>query len=150
MIARIASALLGASLTCLVSWPSAAADLKITVDNLRSDAGQLLICVFSMEASDAKAYPDCEKGRPIRSQKASISNGKVALTYTGLKDGVYAIAAIHDENGNGKLDTNFVGIPTEGIGISNNPRLMGAPGFEEAKFNITGNTAVAITMKYFL
>jgi uncharacterized protein (DUF2141 family) len=103
-----------------------------------------------VEASDPRVYPDCEKGRPIRSQKAPISNGKVVLTYTGLKDGVYAIAAIHDENGNGKLDTNFLGIPTEGIGISNNPQLMGAPKFDEAKFSITGNAAIAISMKYFL
>ncbi len=150
MNSRLARAIVAAFMTCLVSWPSAAADLKITVDSLRSDAGNLLICLFSGGESDTKVYPDCEKGRPIRSQKAAISGGKVILTYVGLKDGVYAIAAIHDENANGKLDTNFVGIPTEGIGISNNPRLTGTPAFDDAKFNVTGNTNVTITAKYFL
>ena len=79
-----------------------------------------------------------------------IGSGKATVTYYGLKDGVYAVAMIHDENANGKLDTNFIGIPTEGIGVSNNPRLTGAPGFDEAKFKISGNTAITITAKYFL
>jgi uncharacterized protein (DUF2141 family) len=150
MISRFAFAALAAGMICLVSSQSFAADLKITIDSLRSDKGQVLLCVFSADTSDGKVFPDCEKGKPVRSQKAIISGGKVVVTYSGLKDGTYAVAAIHDENGNGKLDTNFIGIPDEGIGISNNPRLMGKPGFDEAKFGVKGNTAITITAKYFL
>lgn len=127
-----------------------ASDLTITIDSLRSDNGQVLLCLFSAETSDKKAFPDCEKGKPVRSQKAAIAGGKVVVTYYGLKDGEYAIAMIHDENANGKFDTNFVGIPTEGLGVSNNPRLTGAPSYDEAKFKVSGKTAVTITAKYFL
>jgi uncharacterized protein (DUF2141 family) len=150
MMSRFAFAALAACMTCLVSSQSFAADLKITIDSLRNDQGHVLLCVFSAGVSDDKVFPDCEKGKPVRSQTAVISGGKVVVTYNGLKDGTYAVAAIHDENGNGKLDTNFLGIPTEGIGISNNPRLMGKPGFDEAKFTIKGNTSITITAKYFL
>ena len=92
---------------------SLAADLTITVDNLRSNQGQVLLCVFSSESSDREAFPDCIKGHPVRQGKAVIGDGKVVVTYKGLKDGVYAVAAIHDENANGELDTNFLGIPTK-------------------------------------
>jgi uncharacterized protein (DUF2141 family) len=150
MILRLATAAAAAALTCAVSLEAAASDLTITIDNLRSDKGQVLLCVFSADTSDTKVFPDCDKGKPVRSQKVTIGGGKVVVTYYGLKDGVYAVAMIHDENGNGTLDTNFIGIPTEGLGVSNNPRLTGKPGYDEAKFNIKGNTAITITAKYFL
>jgi uncharacterized protein (DUF2141 family) len=150
MILRFALAAAAASFLCGGSLRAAAADLTITVESLRSDKGQVFLCVFAAESSDPKAFPDCDKGKPVRSQKVIIGSGKAIVTYYGLKDGVYAVAMIHDENANGKLDTNFVGIPTEGIGVSNNPRLTGTPGFEEAKFKVSGNTAITITAKYFL
>jgi uncharacterized protein (DUF2141 family) len=129
---------------------ASASELTITVENLRSGEGQVILCVFSAESSDQAAFPDCAKGRPVRQSKAAIKSGKVAVTFNGLKDGVYAVAAIHDENGNGELDTNFIGIPTEGVGVSNNPRLLGKPRFDEARFEIKGKTAIAVTAKYIL
>lgn len=129
---------------------SFAADLTITVDGLRNDLGQVLLCVFSAESSDKEAFPDCTKGRPVRQGKAAIAGGKVVVTYKGLKDGVYAVSAIHDENGDGALGANFVGIPTEGVGVSNNPRLMGKPHFDEARFTIKGKAAITLNAKYIL
>ena len=70
-----------------------AADLTITIDSLRSNQGQVLLCVFSAESSDREAFPDCVKGRPVRQSKTVIAGGKVVVTYKGLKDGVYAVAA---------------------------------------------------------
>jgi uncharacterized protein (DUF2141 family) len=139
-----------AALSCAAASGATASYLTITIENLRSDKGEVYLCVFSAETSDPKVFPDCDKGRPVRSQKMAIGGGKAIVTYYGLKDGVYAVAMIHDENGNGQLDTNFIGIPTEGLGVSNNPRLTGKPGFDEAKFNIRGNTSITITAKYFL
>lgn len=133
-----------------ISWALAAADLQITIDNLRSDKGQVCLCVFSLESSDVKLFPDCKNGRPARSGKAIISGGKAVITYYGLKEGTYAVAIIHDENGNGELDTNFLGIPVEGLGISNNPKLYGKPRFDDGRFDLTGNRAITIDAKYFL
>jgi uncharacterized protein (DUF2141 family) len=129
---------------------AAAADLTITVNNLRSSQGRVLLCVFSAESSDREAFPDCVKGRPVRQSTEAVTDGKVVVHYKGLKDGVYAVAVIHDENGNNELDTNFLGIPTEGIGISTNPRLLGKPHFNEAQFEIKGKAAITVSAKYIL
>jgi uncharacterized protein (DUF2141 family) len=150
MTFRLHIAAAAAALYCSCSTHAAAADLTVTVDNLRSNQGQVILCVFSAESSDRASFPDCAKGRPVRQGKATIGGGKVVMTYTGLKDGVYAVAAIHDENGNGELDTNFLGIPTEGIGISANPRIFGKPGFDQAQFEIKGKTAITLNAKYIL
>jgi uncharacterized protein (DUF2141 family) len=127
-----------------------AADLTVTVDKLRSSQGKVLLCIFSGESSGVAEFPDCAKGRPVRTASSPISSGKVVMTFKGLKDGVYAVAVIHDENGNGELDTNFLGIPTEGVGISNNPSLFGKPKFREGQFDLKGSSSITIEAKYIL
>ena len=55
--------------------------------------------------------------------------------------------AMHDENGNDKLDSNFMGMPTEGYGFSNNPRVMRAATFDEARFNVpAAGTSIQIVL----
>jgi len=142
--------LLAACLIGLFSRASNASDLTVTVANLRNDQGQVLICVFSADSSDKAEFPDCAKGRAVRTARGAISGGKAFMTFNGLKDGAYAVAIIHDENGNGQLDTNFLGIPAEGVGVSTNPRVFGKPSFEQGQFDIKGNTAIAIDTKYIL
>ncbi len=131
-------------------FPCDAADLTVTVQNLRSNQGQVLLCVFSAESSIVGEFPDCLKGRPVRTAKGMISAGKAVTTFNGLKDGIYAVAITHDENGNGQLDTNFLGIPVEGVGVSTNPRVFGKPRFEQGQFPIKGDTAITIEAKYIL
>jgi uncharacterized protein (DUF2141 family) len=59
--------------------------------------------------------------------------------FTDLPAGVYAVSVFHDENMNQKLDKNFVGVPKEGYGASNDPKKkMGPPSFEETKFQLSG------------
>ena len=54
-----------------------------------------------------------------------------------LPQGIYTVHVFHDENMNGKMDTNFVGMPREGYGMSNNPqKRMGKPGFDETNFQL--------------
>ncbi|MGO9546908.1 MAG: DUF2141 domain-containing protein [Rhodomicrobium sp.] len=140
--------LAAACLTGLFTFACEAADLTVTVDSLRSNQGQVILCVFS--ADNPAEFPDCAKGRPVRSAKAVIAGGKAVMRFNGLKDGIYAVAIIHDENGNGQLDTNFLGIPAEGVGVSTNPRTLGKPHFEQGQFAIKGNTAITIDTKYIL
>lgn len=59
--------------------------------------------------------------------------------FEDIPPGTYAMAVIHDENMNGKLDTNSVGIPTEGYGFSNDARgVVGGPSFSAASFRYNG------------
>jgi uncharacterized protein (DUF2141 family) len=86
-----------------------------------------------------------EDGRSPRSP-----NGRVRLELTDLAPGEYAVSVVHDENGNNTLDTNWVGMPKEGIGTSNNAKgRMGPPKYRDAKFTVTAAGAVqAIDIVY--
>ena len=67
-----------------------------------------------------------------------------------LPAGRYAVKAFHDENDNGELDTNLVGIPSEGYGFANDPSTtFGPPDFEEAAVTVGETSAIAVlTMSY--
>ena len=70
--------------------------------------------------------------------------------FSNLAPGRYAAIAFHDENGNGKLDKNFLGVPTEPYGFSNNVQgFLGPPTFDAAALDIgDGNAAIRITLVY--
>ena len=54
----------------------------------------------------------------------------------------------HDENGNGKLDSNLIGMPVEGYGFSNNPRVMRKPTWDETRFDVgAGNLAINVELR---
>jgi len=75
---------------------------------------------------------------------------KARVVWGDLAPGVYAVSAHHDENGNGKMDTNFLGIPKEGHGVSNNPApKRRKPHFDEAQFSLaTPQQTVEIKLIY--
>ncbi len=69
--------------------------------------------------------------------------------FYGLKPGSYAVALYADKNSDSKLNTNAFGIPSEGFGISNNPKAKTrAPKFTEASFDLNQNKTINITMQY--
>ncbi len=109
--------------------------LTVSVTGLRSTKGQVIYSVFS----GSEGFPD--KGeKAIVSGQSAISPEKTALfTVPKLAPGVYAVTLFHDENSNGKLDAKPFGIPKEGFGFSNDPKIrMGPPRFKDASFAITG------------
>lgn len=68
--------------------------------------------------------------------------------FADVADGRYAVSVAHDFNGNGKVDTNFVGIPTEPWGVSNNARpTLRAPKFEEGAFTVAGNQDATLEVR---
>lgn len=121
-------------------------DLDIVVTGLRSDAGEVRVCLWHTPA----AFPDCSKGTDVR--KLSARAGKtVTLHVDGLRPGTYAISAMHDENNNARLDKSPLGLPTEGVGFSNNPRLMfGPPAYAKTRFEAGASTTQTVRIKYFL
>ena len=77
----------------------------------------------------------------VKPATARISAGAALCVFSRIPAGTYGISAFHDENGNGKIDTNFVGMPTEDYCASRNARgVFGPPSFEDAKFAYTGGT----------
>ena len=79
-----------------------------------------------------------------------IRNTQARCDFVDIPPGTYALAVIHDENMNGELDTNWLGVPTEGYGFSSGAEaLMSAPSFEAASFVYDGqNLEMAITLNY--
>jgi len=122
-----------------------AADLTITVKGVRSADGAVFLAVYDSDKSFMKA-PQAKTTRRLNASK-----GDLEIVIHDLPAGKYAIASYHDENGNGKLDTNALGIPEEGYGFSNDARgTSGPPQFSEAAFDFDGKTdrAIVFSIQY--
>jgi uncharacterized protein (DUF2141 family) len=79
-----------------------------------------------------------------------ITGKDASFEFSDIKPGKYAIAVIHDENCNGKLDTNMFGIPKEGYGFSSGAEVaMSAPSFSDAVFSYDrGHLQMSISLNY--
>jgi uncharacterized protein (DUF2141 family) len=116
----------------LVAQDAATSTLTIRVIGLRNSKGQIAIALFNGETG----FPG-DKSKAIRTLQARIDPQTLMaqVTLNDLPRGVYAVSVFHDENMNGQLDKNVVGIPKEGYGASNNPKKsMAPPKFADAKF----------------
>ncbi|MCC5929739.1 MAG: DUF2141 domain-containing protein [Cyclobacteriaceae bacterium] len=120
--------------------------MKITVKGLRSDKGKIWLSIFNSEAG----FPENHQSA-FFTDVIILPNGEKTFWVTGLPIGQYAIALLHDENGNGIMDKNLIGLPTEGYGLSNNPpKKMRAPRFSEAKLELMhSKQEISIEMQYF-
>ena len=117
-------------------------DLTVVVNGLKSSDGVVRIAV-----SDSKASYETKGAEPFRRKIVGINNRKAEALFKDLPQGEYAIKLIHDENSNGKMDTNFLGIPKEDYAFSNNARgTFGPPDYKKAKFYLNGNLVVSITV----
>ncbi len=136
---------LAVSAAALLIGASPASTLDVGIDKLRSSKGLVRICL----TRDPDNFPDCvDDAQAItRSIPADAPN----TAFPGLSPGDYAIAVIHDENANAKLDT-FAGIPKEGVGFSRNPKFtFGPPRFAAARFTLDGDAErQQVRMRYFL
>ena len=79
-----------------------------------------------------------------------VRDKQARCDFEDIPPGTYALAVVHDENMNGKLDTNLLGIPKEGYGFSNDAKaLLGAPSFSAASFPYDGqNLELTISLNY--
>ena len=117
--------------------------VEVVMSGFESDDGQALVLVFEGEAG----FP-VDLKRAAHTATAPIQGGRATLRL-GLTPGTYALAVIHDEDKDGDLDT-FLGIPTEGLGCSNNAKgSFGPPPYSAARFTVGADGAKqAITMVY--
>jgi len=78
--------------------------------------------------------------------KVNIVNKKCIYKFSDLKKGSYAVMVFHDQNNNKKLDTNFIGMPKEGVGNSNNQ--TGIPSYSKCEINLAEDKQIKILMFY--
>ena len=122
-----------------ICTPATATDLTVKVEGIREARGTIRL---ELDGS-AAAWDNKEKPTALGSTPALI--GAVTYTFKGLPRGPYAVGVYHDANDNGVLDMNFLGIPKEDFGISNDPNLMRKPTFEESHVDV-GDTHQHITI----
>ncbi len=133
-------------LSCLLlSFEAEAQHVKIKVTEMKSTKGKIVIILFK----DNETFEE-EKGfRRISFSKEGLKNGSIELHFT-IEPGVYGITLLDDEDSNGVMNKNFIGIPKEGFGFSNYYLTkMARPHFNEFKTKInTGENVVMVRVKY--
>ena len=119
--------------------------IHVEISGFRNDKGQALCAIFS----SAAAFPK-KADKAVARAKSAIVGRHAVCEFPGLPPGTYAVSVIHDENSNGKLDTNFMGIPREGVGASNDAKgHFGPPKFDAASFRFEGSRLeLKITITY--
>jgi uncharacterized protein (DUF2141 family) len=117
----------------LSSGATSPGSLDANIQNFRSQKGQVMVCL----TTQARNFPNCQDD-PHARRMTVPTRLAATFTFNDLPTGDYALALIHDENGNGKLDT-MMGIPREGFGFSRNPAIrFGPPSFASAKVAVVG------------
>ena len=112
-----------------------AAELTVVLSDVRAQTGLIKVALVDSQAAwDGQAAP-------VQATGAPPSGGQATFVFKDLTPGSYALLITHDENGNGQLDTNAMGMPLEGYGFSNNPRVMRKPTWDEARFDLAGAAA---------
>lgn len=106
------------------------------VTKTRNERGLLGCALFA----SARGFPGKPKLALLRTRVAIPKGGAVSRRFEGVKPGTYAVAIHHDENSNGRVDTNWVGVPKEGYGASRDakPGAFSPPKFQDAKFAYSG------------
>ena len=130
--ALVAAAALGAA-------QARALDLRVEVSGARSDKGHVMAAIYADAASWMKQALHGER---------VVAGERTLLVFRNLAPGTYALAVFHDENGNGVLDRNLVGLPTEPYGFSRDARaMMSAPKFEAAALPLQADTTIVVTLQ---
>ena len=127
--------------------PKAGSDVSITVSGLRSSEGVVRACM----TTDADRFPKCRGDADAYSLVVPAHEG-VVLDFGPVRPGRYAIALLHDENGNGKADRALSMIPREGFGFSRDAKVrFGPPSFDDAAITVGAEPVRAqIRMRYML
>jgi uncharacterized protein (DUF2141 family) len=132
------SALL-AALLALSATAAHALDLTVEVTGIRSNKGEVLAGLFVDTESWLK--------KPLRGERV-VAGERVLLVFRDLPAGRYALTVFHDENSNGKLDSNLMGMPIEPLGFSRDAKgNMGPAKFDDAALLLDADTTVKVTLQ---
>jgi uncharacterized protein (DUF2141 family) len=112
--------------------PRGTASLAVTVEGFASEKGELFLALFF----GPEGFPDASE-RAARGQHVPIAGAAVRAVFEDLPAGPLAVAAFHDENASGALDKNWLGLPIEPWGVSNNASaFLGPPRFQDARLEL--------------
>ena len=138
--------LLGCLVGCLFGAISAQADesrLIVTLKGVRDNTGQIRASIYREPETFRK------EDRAVAVVSVPAQKGDLKLAFMALPPGRYAIMAYHDADSDNKLGLRFGMFPTEGYGLSNNPKVIGPPKFADSAFDLSGpETSIEIKLAY--
>lgn len=139
--------LLGNTLAIHRANAGVVSDLTIEINGLSNRKGQVCVNVFG----SSRGFPG-NSTNAVRKECVHIATAPLVIKFANLPAGNYAVAVIHDENSDGTLNRNFLGIPIEGFGFSRNPTIRtGPPQYNDSAVFVAGtNTEVQIQLNYLL
>ena len=106
-------------------------DIQIKIKGIKTKEGKLLIGLYNSD----KEFP---KGKVYRKVEVTPEKNTLIYTFKDVDKGKYAVAVLHDENNNGKMDIGMLG-PKEAYGFSNDARgVLSPPSFDKASFIVDG------------
>jgi uncharacterized protein (DUF2141 family) len=125
--------------------PSQGKTIHVHVHGIRQASGTVKVVLYGPDPTKFLG-----KGKWTDKGREPAQEGTMTICVAAPSAGKYAVAAYHDENDNHKFDRNWMGLPTEGFGVSNNPPIfLAAPTFEESSFDVRGDlTHVEIEIGY--
>jgi uncharacterized protein (DUF2141 family) len=130
-------------------WSNAAptdAIVRVEIASLRNAQGDVGCLIFN----SPDGYPETH-AKAYKEMHTAIEGDHAVCEFKDVTPGTYAVIVFHDENQNGKLDKNFLGVPQEGYAASNNVRhLMSAPEFKESSFVVSAAvvTPIKVHVRY--
>ena len=137
MISKIAGLLL-----CSIGLNAWAEDLTVEVHHITPNEGPVMVAVYDKSEN----FPAPQKG--LAGQAVEAHGESAEATFHNLTPGRYAVAAYQDLNRNGKLDKNFLGLPTEPYGFSKDARgSLGPPSFDAAAVDVPATAKVVINLR---
>ncbi|MET0334190.1 MAG: DUF2141 domain-containing protein [Rhizobacter sp.] len=124
-----------------IAGAAQALTLTIVVSEARSPQGTINAALYNGESTWLKA------GEATQVTKVPTTDGKTLLVFTNLAPGRYAVSMFHDENGNGQLDKNVLGMPTERYGFTGTGGSFGPPSFADASIDLQADTTLSVALR---
>jgi uncharacterized protein (DUF2141 family) len=137
----------------LAARPAPASEVVVVVHGVDSAQGELQIELYGVQQRATFPYADRGVMAEVRIQARALRppGKEVTVSLGDLAPGSYAVSVIHDVNGNGDIDLNMLGMPTEGYGFSNGARgTLGPPSFDAAAVLVgaTEPTRIDVTLNH--
>ena len=118
--------------------------LTVQVDGLKNKNGYIAIALFDQ-------YGDFPEGDGVQTQYVEVNGSSMEVVFKDIEPGDYAVAILHDENGNEEMDYNEYQMPLEGFGFSNNAVAeSGPPRFGDAAFSMSEDKVITIDLIYLI
>lgn len=120
--------------------------IHVQILNIRNNTGSISCALFE----SPRGFPKKFLRHATNIMTIKINDSEASCYFTDIPPGTYAMVVIHDENMNGELDTNWLGVPKEGFGFSNQATaLLSAPSFSDASFQYDGQSVeMTMTLSY--